>query len=301
MMSIEQGLDFILEHFEEPKFPRTISTSATRNRQVIVNSRQEVLVHFKKAGLEDCRISAFSKNEIELVKPNLIFVDLDDVSALDGTLYQFGKIGARPLVIATGNGFAIVQPIMMDSWKELSCRGKTGEELAKMFLQFASRYLSNNRCDSGNHPSLRSCLIRVPASINSKNKKIVDIQTFWDKNKVSVKSLPFKKYVNSQTRKAKASGFPSGYIPYVERLLGKKIRDCRKRACNLVLLPYLINVKKLSADDAMNRLYDYFDGHIPKPAIMYNARLVLKKGILPYGLAKMRHNDPDLYNLVTFE
>lgn len=304
-MNIEEGLDFILEHFEEPKFPRTISTKATGNKQVVVYSRKEVLRYFKGANYEDCRISAFSLHEIEQVIPNLIFIDLDNVDALDETLFIFGKdLRAKPLVISTGNGFAVIQPIKMESWKNVSHYGKVGEELAKLFLQFASRYLSNNKCDSGNHPSLKSCLIRVPASINSKNGKQVEIQTFWDGNRADVHSFRFKEFVDDLVKaeerlKSKARDFTSQEITYIERLLQRKLTNGRKRACYLILLPYLLNVKKLPLHNVMLGLYNYFDGYITKQVIEYEAKRVLKKGILPYSLAKMKENDSELYDLVT--
>jgi hypothetical protein len=304
-MNIEEGLDFILEHFEEPKFPRTISTKATENKQVIVYSKEEVLRYFRESNYLDCRISAFSQHEIEQVIPNMIFIDLDKIDALDETLFIFGRdLRAKPLVISTGNGFAIIQPIQMESWKDVTIHGKRGEELAKIFLRFASRYLSNNKCDSGNHPSLKSCLIRVPASINSKNGKEVEIQTFWNGRRVDVHSLRFKEFVDDLVRteerlKSKVRDFPSQEIPYIERLLQRKLTNGRKRACNLILIPYLVNVKKLPMHNVVLGLYNYFDGYISKQTIEYGAKRVLKKGILPYSLAKMNYNDPELYELVT--
>ena len=64
-MNIEQGLEHLLEHFAEPIFPRTISTKSTGNKQVQVNSVAEVLEFFRDANLYDCRVSAFSKKEID--------------------------------------------------------------------------------------------------------------------------------------------------------------------------------------------------------------------------------------------
>ena len=305
-MNIEEGLDFILEYFEEPKFPRTVSTKATGNKQVTVYSREEALRHFKEANYEDCRISAFSRHEIDQVIPNMIFIDLDDVDALDETLFIFGRdLRAKPLVISTGNGFAVIQPIKMESWKNVIHHGKDGEELAKLFLQFASRYLSNNKCDSGNHPSLKSCLIRVPASINSKNGKQVEIQTFWDGNRADVRSLRFKEFVDDLVRaeerlKSKGRDSPPQEILYIERLLQRKLTNGRKRACDLILVPYLINVKKLPVHNVVLGLYNYFDGHISKQTIEYVAKRVLKNPkILPYGLAKMKEYDSELYDFVT--
>lgn len=303
-MNIEEGLNFILEHFEEPKFPRTISTRATKNAQVMVYSKEEALRYFRDANYEDCRISAFSLHEIDQVIPNLIFSDLDDIAALGETLYNFGKFGAKPLVIATGNGFAIVLPIKMDSWKNVMYLGKIGEDLAKSFLLFASRYFTNNKCDSGNHPSLKSCLIRVPASINSKNSKKVEIQMFWDKKRADVGALAFKQHMVGIVRKenrwkTRAKNFTSKDTPYIEKLLKKKLSEGRKRASDLIILPYLLNIKKLNVDETIEFVYNHFEGHISRQEIRYKARRALKKGIPPYGLKNMKEQDPELYDLVT--
>ena len=56
---IEEGLVFILGHFSEPIFPRTISTAATYGAQVLVYSKEEALARFEAANLLDCRINAF--------------------------------------------------------------------------------------------------------------------------------------------------------------------------------------------------------------------------------------------------
>ena len=41
-------------------------------------------------------------------------------------------------------------------------------------------------------------------------------------------------------------------IPWIEKLLDTPIDDYRKNAVNLILAPYLINVRKLSYDAALN-------------------------------------------------
>ena len=41
-------------------------------------------------------------------------------------------------------------------------------------------------------------------------------------------------------------------IPWIEKLLETPIDDYRKNAVSLILAPYLINIKKVSYDDALN-------------------------------------------------
>ena len=62
MTHIEEGLDFILSHFQEPIWPTAISTRTTECRQVLVSNRSEALARFKQANYLDCRISAYGQN-----------------------------------------------------------------------------------------------------------------------------------------------------------------------------------------------------------------------------------------------
>jgi hypothetical protein len=61
-VTIEEGLEFILRHFErtEPIWPRTIFTRAA-GRQVVVNNVREALAWYKTSNLLDRRISAYPK------------------------------------------------------------------------------------------------------------------------------------------------------------------------------------------------------------------------------------------------
>jgi hypothetical protein len=53
--NLEQQFDFILNHFEAPIWPRTISTYATRNSQILVNSKEDAIAWFKAADYKDCK------------------------------------------------------------------------------------------------------------------------------------------------------------------------------------------------------------------------------------------------------
>ena len=50
---VKEGLDFILGHFEEPIWPRTIFTH-TLGRQLLVYNKQEALARFKQATHVNC-------------------------------------------------------------------------------------------------------------------------------------------------------------------------------------------------------------------------------------------------------
>lgn len=61
-LDVDDGLTYIANHFQEPKWPRTISTKATEGRQVVVNGEKEALARYKAANWLDCRISAYPPN-----------------------------------------------------------------------------------------------------------------------------------------------------------------------------------------------------------------------------------------------
>jgi Primase X len=53
-------------------------------------------------------------------------------------------------------------------------------------------------------------------------------------------------------RKNHTASYQGNTIPWIEKLLETPIDDYRKNAVNLILAPYLINIKKLSYDVALN-------------------------------------------------
>jgi hypothetical protein len=57
---VREGLEFILSHFEEPIWPRAISTLATNRTQIMVYNQEEALARFRQSNFMDCRISAYS-------------------------------------------------------------------------------------------------------------------------------------------------------------------------------------------------------------------------------------------------
>lgn len=309
-MNIEYGLDYLLNHFES-QFPRTISTLQTENKQVQVYSKNEALEYFRKSNSIDCKISAFGFHEIEYEIPNLIFVDLDDKSALNETLALFHKeINGIPLVLSTGNGYAIIQPIQIISFTNSTIKQKRIFDTSKKFLQFAERYLTNSKCDTGNHPSLKSCMIRVPYSYNkklllkgkSKELSQVIIYSEWNGIRSRVNNLPFLRHLNKLDRLYKRQNRnPTNKtkINYIEKILQSKINDGRNRIFALVICPYLVNIKKLPLEECEKIITEYFDGYIPKSIIKYKLNEVYKKGILPYSLKNMQNSDQELYQIIT--
>src|SRR5919202_1895913 len=76
----QDGLDFILNHFQEPLFPRKIMTKKL-GYQVEVFNKQQSLEYFKISNYEDCRINAYPPfteyKGINRTPISFLIVDLD--------------------------------------------------------------------------------------------------------------------------------------------------------------------------------------------------------------------------------
>jgi hypothetical protein len=214
-LTIEQGLNFILGHFQDqdrdqPIFPRSISTKTTEGRQILVNSEKEALARFTQANYQDCRISAYPPNGednpsevakfqgIQKSTPTnlLIMIDLDRSNfetdralqvALTRTLQNIkDKLdpAANPTVIWSGRGYHIYLVIGSNGVNleyEQVFTNLTGEPSRK-FLQFAEHYLSFGKSDKSHNTtvSFRNCMLRVPGSINSKNGQPIRVIQKWN-------------------------------------------------------------------------------------------------------------------------
>lgn len=117
----------IVSHFEEPIWPRTISTHTSGDRQILVYSTDEAHARFSQANFLNCKINAYpcytEHCGINRQSPNFIFIDLDlshfkDRYTLDkclrNTLNRIRKklgIEVQPTVISSGNGYHIYLPV----------------------------------------------------------------------------------------------------------------------------------------------------------------------------------------------
>ena len=50
-ITIQEGIDFILSHLEEPIWPRKVSSLTTQERQILVYNKEEALARFRGADL----------------------------------------------------------------------------------------------------------------------------------------------------------------------------------------------------------------------------------------------------------
>ena len=342
MVSEENGIDFILTHLTEPLFPRTISTYRSEGRQFEVFSKEEMIKAFEQSDFLDCRVNAYPSyteyKGINRQAPNFLFIDLDkDIVgtarahrlALTNTLRKIKEklSEAYPTVLWSGNGYHIYQPIEAFVLEEEEVFSSNEfDQPSKAFLRFAEQYLSNNKSDPSHNPSFKSCMIRIPGSFNSKcilkgKDSEVKIIQRWDgyRPKINLLLGSFHAYLVDQRIKElqrqkeqikkyrQKHGNDVNDIKWIEILLETPISDYRKNAINLILAPYLINIKKLPYTDAFNIIKDWLNkcDSLRRLDSNFNYRLksaledAIQKGIPSMNLAKLREKNNELYDLLS--
>ena len=101
---------------------------------------------------------------------------------------------------------------------------------------------------------------------------------------------------------------PEIQLQYVglRNLLQTPLEDYRKFVVWRILTPYLINIRKCSADEAYGIIGNWLDkcSHLrrlqfnPKYMIKYNINPAKNGGYLPISLEKLKIENPNLYNVV---
>jgi hypothetical protein len=324
-----ENLQFIISHFQEPIFPRTISTQESGWRQISVHDFNQIYQEFEKSSFIDCRINAFPS--IENPVPNFIFIDLDNIhknmtldKILQITLTNFKRrLGGVPTVLQTGNGYHIYQPINssqrfkdMEDFKEF-------DNPDNKFLRFEKDYLSSGYADKANYPSLKSCLLRVPGTINSKcitkglgnEESKVKILQVWDGRRPPIKYMIGTYFAHLKSEKLKEekkrlsmyrlhNNSKPQEIDWIEKLLNTPIDDHRYLCLWHILIPYLVNVKQVQELEIYSTLEEWLrkcdkirkvDFDI-KYEIKYNIKRVKNFG--PISLDDLKKEYPDLYEMI---
>jgi len=302
---IRFAVEHILTHFEEPQWPRNVQSKMNNGIQFKANSIDEALDYFEKSNYLDCRISVFSEHEINEVLPNGIFIDLDNVSALHlvkARIYRLIK--GVPLVIFTGRGLALLQPIEIKSMKHLVHENLDGETISKEFLRFMKDYLTGNRADPANHPSLKNCLLRVPYTVNSKNNKQVEFKETWNKQRASIRNIPFKQHIKKIIEKNKRKNCQTLTVnpenfSWIENLLQDRNGNFGEQITAFVLSRYLVNVKQLDVDQSVSIIKQWISypnrRKLSKSEIRHRCNKALKDGKLPVSLETIKQNNPGSY------
>lgn len=172
------------------------------------------------------------------------------------------KLGGHPTVIWSGRGYHVIQPINcpipLEQIKEFTA---LDPEPSNKFLQWAARYLSANKRDQANHPALKSCMLRIPGTRNSKCKDEgkdpeVKIIQKWDGYRPDFRLLmgSFSAYLVGRARELEQNRIQFSSVgqngtstPWIEKIINDTpIDDYRKITIDLILSRYRINVRKLA-------------------------------------------------------
>jgi hypothetical protein len=238
------------------------------------------------------------------------------------------KIGGHPTALMSGCGVHIIQPINCPiPLEEYNNKELTALEpdTSNKFLQFAERYLSAGKKDSSHNPALKSCLLRIPYSVNGKNGAEVEIIQKWDGYRPDYKLLigSFHAYLvgvkadrqqQKQQRKSRDFNGSSSIstISWIEKLLKTPLEDYRQNdAVNLIIAPYLINIRHLDHNDAFNIIMDWLDKceqlrplSSPRREVnkrveqaLYNSQ---RTGIKPMRLDTLRNRNRWLYETLKY-
>ena len=95
-----------------------------------------------------------------------------------------------------------------------------------------------------------------------------------------------------------------GYL-YVEDLLKHPVSDGRHRLVWMVLAPYLVNVKKVEDEEAIDKIRAFVaaagETSAMKRFVEYNVRRARRNGLLPPTFATLKSEHPDIYALLPKE
>ena len=80
--------------------------------------------------------------------------------AVHATLNFNEKLQGSLTLIWSGNGVHFIQPIEATILEQESVFAFC-EKPSQQFMRFAAQYLSNHKSDPSNHPSFKSCVLRV--------------------------------------------------------------------------------------------------------------------------------------------
>jgi non-catalytic primase subunit PriX-like protein len=298
---VQPGQNYVLEHCE------TIEDS----------NKEEALARFKQANLLDCRINAYPAytgfRRINRQTPNFIFIDIDKSTfntqrafdlAISKTLKNFKEKldGACPTILDTGNGCHFYQPINSLILEQEEVFIRLHDEPSKIFLKFAAQLLSNNKSDPMHNPTFKSCMLRIPWSINSKCDKQVNIIQKWDghhRPAINYLLRDFRRYliqlkINDRleeprrqrrhfsvdiTGSATNRDDKKTIISWIESLLQTPLSDHRKYCIWRILSPYLLNVKRLSNEQARSIMNDWLDKCNKLVMLNFNAKAKIEEGL----------------------
>ena len=192
-----------------------------------------------------------------------------------------------------------------------------GKDLASKLHEFGEDLLTNKKGDPQHNPTINSCLVRISESINSKCGQIVKIVQRWDGKWSAINYLlrDFRRWLiceNIDQRRrwnnkmARSQTINSTIIWWIEKILQTPVDDYRKFAVRRILAPYLINIRRLSSDEANDTIRSWLDrchslrrlDFNPNFTIIYNINSAKRNGYRPLSLEKLKTENTFLYNVL---
>jgi hypothetical protein len=314
---VKQGTRFILSHFEgkQQLFPRKMSTALSQGRQFIIYNEEQIISECIKANFIDCRLNAYPillNDDIAAAMqvPNIIFIDIDlskGFESQEEAIIKLNKIlkktlniiqrkldGCKQTVLWTGNGYHIYIILNTRPLELITELVELSDTPSEEFLRFAEFIFTNKKKDSCHAPSFKSCLLRIPYTLNSKcidpttgnyikDPEVKIIQEFnslaiptinnellrefrlylADKDIITTKlesikrrNNKFNRYHSYSSANINRTTVPSCYR-WIERLLEMPIADHRKHTIYLVLAPFLIVIEHLSFEESYSIIKDW--------------------------------------------
>ena len=302
-----------------------------------------IYTYYKEAMFVDCRINAFPYRTVHSIDYDIknktpadfIMIDLDlkdfrckeklDIT-LKNTKRKMSQVfhsALNPTVLWTGNGYHIYQPltgfvlerekIFFEFVKYLQ------KDLTTVFLQFAAPYFTSRKNDKHHNPSVKSCQIRIPGTLNSKNMQEVNIEKRWDGNRPAINYVlrDFRRYLiqfRIETRNGHISSRPNHSMKYVrqptrilwiEKLLLTPVEDYRKFCIWRIFVPYLINIKGLPDSHVYSIMENWLEGCNKKKRLDFRPRDILRsslrsvKGYKSISLTKLKEEFPLVYDKIS--
>ena len=193
-------------------------------------------------------------------------------------------------------------------------------------MQFAESFITDKKGDPQHRPSIKSCLLRVPGTINSKCNQEVKIVQRWNGIRPPINYL-LRDYriwlvaekINEKVEIKRPQNYRKSYsntclryigtdtIQWIEKLLQTPLADHRKYTIWRVLIPYLYNIKNLPDDDVVNILQNWLSKCDAIRTLDFNMQCLIKQNTrnsrkcryLPISFHKLKSENQGLYEIIS--
>ena len=189
-------------------------------------------------------------------------------------------------------------------------------------MQFAEDFFTEKKSDSQHRPSVKSCLIRIPGTLNSKYNQEVEIVQIWNgvRSPIQYVLRDFRtwlvsekindKLVEKRSWKYKSSKSThhnwTSIIPWLEKLLQTPIEDHRKYSLWRIIFPYLFNIKKMQDSEVISIVQMWLDNCAKLRPLDFNPNYLIRQNIrnsnknryLPISFEKLRTENNELYDII---